>query len=460
MWAMAAFTPRPVANRAQRILARLFEQAPAVMGQDFSAMIDRALAGMEAGVRDSGRACCAESLASLRRRRDEALPAVLASLQRACLGGVPDSLPASRTGGLQLLDEDVMDEAGLLAGIAERHQFRASLPLLLLGQRFAVLLEQPPLAAADVPLGPRAFGVALAGVARRFGLCLHARVILFRAHDLVFMERYPIIAEALDATIDRAGVLPGLAFVPLRPRDVPGHFGRGQAAPLPPGTGRTLEADALAEVNRALDSLREVARLPDARAAERREVIAAMARYLLRYGRDSREWAEGLDVARSVLDAVRRREPAPPGVRRWIDDALRSIGYEAEEAERLAVGLVTAGAAAPVEANGAATSNLGAREQRCFERLAALPVGTLLGFSEAHGDLGFARVRYHYPEPRLLLLADENDGQEGLYELDMLARRMAEGAVWIIRSSGTQEGGEARKGAAAGNRASAREAGQ
>src|SRR3546814_4780854 len=116
---------------------------------------------MEAGVRDSGRACCAESLASLRRCRDEALPAVLASLQRACLGGVPDSLPASRTGGLQLLDEDVMDEAGLLAGIAERHQFRASLPLLLLGQRFAVLLEQPPLAAADVPLGPRAFGVAL-----------------------------------------------------------------------------------------------------------------------------------------------------------------------------------------------------------------------------------------------------------------------------------------------------------
>ncbi len=49
MWAMAAFTPRPVANRAQRILARLFEQAPAVMGQDFSAMIDRALAGLEAG---------------------------------------------------------------------------------------------------------------------------------------------------------------------------------------------------------------------------------------------------------------------------------------------------------------------------------------------------------------------------------------------------------------------------
>ena len=80
----------------------------------------------------------------------------------------------------------------------------------------------------------------------------------------------------------------------------------------------------------------------------------------------------------------------------------------------------------------------GAREQRCYERLAALPVGTLLGFSGDEGELGFARVRYHYPEPRLLLLADEEDGQEGLYELDLLARRMAQGAVWVIKATGAK----------------------
>ena len=444
---MAAPTPRPVANRAQRIIARLFEQAPSILGQDFAAMLDRALSDLERDARGSGRACCSESLATLRRRRTEALPAVLAVLQRACLQGVPASPLTAGAAGLQLLDAAAVDEAGLLAAIAERHQFRSSLPLLLLGQRFGVLLEQPPLAAADVPVGPRAFGVALAGVARRFGLCLHARLAVLRAHDLVFMERYPIIAEALDATIDRAGVLPGLAFVPLRPRDVPGHQGRGRTdAPLP--AAPTPEAAALAEVNRALESLRQVARLPDARADERREVIAAMARYLMKHGRDSREWAEGLEVARDVLDAVRRREPASETARRWIEDALRSVGYEPEEAERLAVGLVTAGAAAPSEPGATSASNRGAREQRCYERLAALPVGTLLGFSGDQGELGFARVRYHYPEPRLLLLADEDDGQEGLYELDMLARRMADGAVWVIRAASTKAAPEARAGSA------------
>ena len=159
-----------------------------------------------------------------------------------------------------------------------------------------------------------------------------------------------------------------------------------------------------------------------------------MARFLLRHGHDSPEWAEGMQVARSVLEAVRRREPAPPDVRHWIEEALRSLGYDAEDAERLAVGLVTAGAAAPSD-DPAAASNRGAREQRCYERLAALPLGALLGFSGHHGDLSYARLRYHYVEPRLLLLADEEDGQEALYELDTLARRMAEGAVWVTRAT-------------------------
>ena len=450
---MAASTPRPVANRAQRIVARLFEQAPAILRPDFDATLDRAIAAVDAEARNVGRACCQESLVVLRRRRGEALPAVLASLQRACLAGIPELPLATRGVGLQLLDEDVVDEAGLLAAIAERHQFRASLPLLLLGQRFAVLLEQPPLAAADVPLGPRAIGVALAGVARRFGLCLHARMALFRSHDLVFMERYPLIAEALDATVDRAGVLPGLAFVPLRPRDVPGHHGRGaKPAGEVPAAPAAPESAVLAEVNRALEELRAVARLPDARSAERREAITAMARFLLRHGKDSPEWAEGMRMARSVLEAVRRREPAPPEVRPWIEDALRSLGYDIEDAERLAVGLVTAGAAAPAESGTSTASSRGAREQRCYERLAALPVGTQLGFSGHHGDISTARLRYHYVEPRLLLLADDEDGQEGLYELDTLARRMAEGAVWVIRgtSAATPAGGtEVRGGAQA-----------
>ena len=116
---------------------------------------------------------------------------------------------------------------------------------------------------------------------------------------------------------------------------------------------------------------------------------------------------------------------------------MRSLGYGQEEAQRVAVGLVTAGAAAPSEAGPAPDSNRGAREQRCFERLATQPVGTLFGFSGHRGELTYARLRYHYVEPGLVLLADEEDGQEGMYELDSLARRMAEGTLWVIRGSTT-----------------------
>ena len=116
---------------------------------------------------------------------------------------------------------------------------------------------------------------------------------------------------------------------------------------------------------------------------------------------------------------------------------MRSLGYGQEEAQRVAVGLVTAGATVPDDTGPVSNSNRGAREQRCFERLAVLPVGTLFGFSGHRGELTYARLRYHYVEPRLVLLADEEDGQEGMYELDSLARRMAEGTLWIIRSSPT-----------------------
>ena len=46
-----------------------------------------------------------------------------------------------------------------------------------------------------------------------------------------------------------------------------------------------------------------------------------------------------------------------------------------------------------------------------------------------------SRLRYYYEGPGLLLLANEADGQEALFELDVVARQMAEGQAWIIRRS-------------------------
>jgi hypothetical protein len=334
---------------------------------------------------------------------------------------------------LALLDEEVIDEEGRLGAIADRHAHRASLPLLLLGQRFGVLLGRPPQDAAMLPVGPRAFGSALSGAARRAGLSLEARVALYDVYDAGFMHRYPEFAEAMDTGIDRAGVLPGLACVPLRPRDVPGHAGRGVAGA---GAGdpsvSPREADAARIVNEAVSALREVGRVPDALATERRETIAAMTRFLLRHGQDSAEWKACVDTARAVLDAAAHRQPPPPAARAWIEGALRSVGYGGDDARRLAEGLTSMDAPLPGAAAGA-TNTRSAREDRCRERQAMLSLATQIGFSSRDG-LVRARLRYFYPEPGLLLLATEGDGQEALFEIDAVARQMAEGQAWVIRS--------------------------
>jgi hypothetical protein len=434
--------------RARRIVAKLTDSLPGLLAAPLAAMLaelddDYARRAGQAGLgaaRDNwvesrrrlaeGRALLAATFFEGLRR--EALALMDPAAPQVVVASPP---PLQRT--LSLVDEEVLDEEGRLGAIADRHTHRASLPLLLLGQRFGVLLGRPPQDAAVLPVGPRAFGRALSGAARRAGLSLEARIALYNVYDAGFMHRYPEFAEAMDAGVDRAGVLPGLAFVPLRPRDVPGHAGRGVAAPAPAGaaagSAAAREAEAARVVNEAISRLREVGRVPDALATERRETIAAMTRFLLRHGPDSSEWKACVDTARDVLDAAARRQPPPPAARAWIVGALRSVGYGNEDARRLAEGLTSMDATLSGPVAGGVANTRTAREQRCRDRLAALPLGTQLGFSAREGMVR-ARLRYFYPEPGLLLLVTEGDGQEALFEIDVVARQMAEGQAWVIRS--------------------------
>ena len=439
--------------RARRIVADLTESLPGLLGTALDALLleldaeyaRRITQAATGAARDGwvesrrrlaeGRAVFAAAFFEGLRRESLALLDPRAPQPPAALDGAAP--PAQRH--LALVEEEVLDEDGALGAIATRHEHRASLSLLLLGPRFGVMLGRPPLDAAALPVGPQAFGRSLAGAARRAGLSLDARIALYGVYDRGgFMQQYPEIVETLDARIDRAGVLPGLAFVPLRPRDVPGHAGRGMAndaatrgdAPVEGATPAT--ADALRVVNEAVAQLRKVGRVPDSMAAERRETIAAMTRYLLRHGPGSPEWQACVDTARSVLDATARHQPAPPEARTWIEGALRSVGYDGDDARRLAEGLTSMDGApqslVPVSGN-----TRSAREQRCRERIATLPIGTQIGFSAREG-LVRTRLRYFYPEPGLLLLATEGDGQEALYEIDVVARQMAEGQAWLIRN--------------------------
>lgn len=437
--------------RARRIAAALADSLPGLLEPPLDAMLaeldeDYARRAAEAG-QGVSRDAWMESRRRLAQGRALFTATFFEGLRRESLALMDPRAPQTVVAAprlkreLALVDEDVLDEEGRLGAIANRHEHRASLSLLLLGQRFGVLLGRPPQDAATLPVGPQAFGRALAGAARRTGLSLDARIALYDLYDTGFMRRYPEFAEAMDASVDRAGVLPGLAFVPLRPRDVPGHAGRGVASPRADDTADQAlalrEAEAARVVNEAVAQLRQVGRVPDALASERRETIAAMTRFLLRHGPGSIEWKTCVDTARAVLDAAARREPPPPAARAWIEEALRSVGYAGSEARRLAEGLTSMDGKPVVGAAGEGARS--AREERCRERLATLPIGTQIGFSSRDGTVR-ARLRYFYPEPGLLLLATE-DGQEALFEIDAVARQMAEGQAWVIRSRPAEAAG-------------------
>jgi hypothetical protein len=436
--------------RSGEIVEQLLNQLPALLGEDIVELMQRlheALASSAVSVFDQP-PCCRDSQRALLYRQGEALPALVASLRRECeaLAVAPPGRRAEPVvpGAPQVLrlqDEDSIDEEAALSSIARRHASRASFPLLLLGQRFGVLFARPAMDADKLPVGPRAFCRALGDAATRMGLCAHTRMALYRLYDVDFMDHYPRFAEAFDALVDEAGILPGLAYVPLR---------RG-AAPIATAVAQMSEQDALQSVNRAAEALAPQAGLPARMQAERQEAIFAMARYLLRHGRDSSQWSECIGVADALLDAAKTGTATPEEAEDWLRRAIGAVGYGDSDAERLASGLTTraadtaeageAGAhgtgdetAAEAPAADDAPRERGVREQRCFDRLLLLDPGAMLGFSAGDGSFLHLCVREHLHDPARLLLAMPDDKREIMFEVDMLARLVASGQAWVMRT--------------------------
>lgn len=435
--------------RSGEIVGQLLAQLPALLGDDIDELLQRlqeALSSSVVSIFDQP-ACCRDSQRALTFRKGQALPAVLASLRAECeaLALAPPGRIVEAPvvpGGPQVLrlqEEDSLDEEAALASIARRHASRASFPLLLLGQRFGVLFARPAMGADVLPVGPRAFCRALGAAATQVGLCPHARMALYRLYDVEFMDQYPRFAEAFDALVDAAGILPGLAYVPLR---------RG-ATPVATAVAEVSEKDALQSVNRAAEALAPQAALPARMQAERQEAIFAMARYLLRHGRDSSQWSECIGVADAMLDAARAGNETPEEAERWLRRAIGAVGYAEGDADRLVAGLTTRGddarpapdaagadAAPPGDAPAApsAPRERGVREQRCFDRLLLLDPGAMLGFSAGDGTFLHLCVREQLPDPARLLLSMPEDQREIMFEVDMLARLVASGQAWVMRT--------------------------
>ena len=165
-----------------------------------------------------------ETVRLLQVHRNEFAPAFLTGLQEALVGirdrraesPGPELAPSVDT--MRLVAHNEVDEDSELNSIALRHEARAGLPLMLLGQRFGVLAGAPAFEPAALPVGPRNLGRLLARACDVLQVNKPTRVQLYGLFDHQLMSGYEGLVEKMNGVMDAANVLPGLTFVPLRPR--------------------------------------------------------------------------------------------------------------------------------------------------------------------------------------------------------------------------------------------------
>ncbi|QOD90681.1 DUF1631 domain-containing protein [Lysobacter sp. CW239] len=210
---------------------RLLEQLQSLIGTELGRELERLLDTLEQDLfrqadraRNSGsQSVYLAALQTLRSQRDAVVPRFLSGLATALANlhePTPDDSKASSPDveSLRLVDHHEIAEDNVLTEIARRHESRAGLPLLLLGQRFGVLAGQPAFDAARLPVGPQALGRMLALASKEAVVDVDTRLQLYRLFDRQLMAGYLTLVETMNAQLDGANVLPGLAFVPSRRR--------------------------------------------------------------------------------------------------------------------------------------------------------------------------------------------------------------------------------------------------
>ncbi len=167
--------------------------------------------------------------------------AALGSL-RAPLLSEEETPAATDFGDLQLVDHSEVTETNVLTAIARRHESRAGLPLLLLGQRFGVLAGQPAFDGSRLPVSPVALATMLSHASAGLTGDVETRLQLYHLFDRQLMAGYLTLVEAMNALLDGANVLPGLTFVPTQTRRRKGDR-TGTAATADPDPDAAGEQD-------------------------------------------------------------------------------------------------------------------------------------------------------------------------------------------------------------------------
>ena len=182
-------------------------------------------------------------LQSLRQHRADLVPQFLDGLEASLsrLREPPEIEPQEaprqdplRFQRLTLVEDTDLDRDIVLREIARRETQRCGTPLLLLGQRFGVLAGRPALDPERLPIGPYALCRVLRRAVESQHLNLDSQLQLYRVFERQVMERYGELVERLNVLLAHEGVLPGLVYLPYRPRTQGQSRGQGPA-PAPAG---------------------------------------------------------------------------------------------------------------------------------------------------------------------------------------------------------------------------------
>ncbi|MBD9478729.1 DUF1631 domain-containing protein [Pseudoxanthomonas sp. PXM02] len=182
-------------------------------------------------------------LRSLQKNRVELVPHYMFALE-AELAGIRSARAAGEQAQvrldyqtLTLVEDAAMDEEIVLREVARRHEQRGNAQILMLGQRFGVLACRPAYEAENLPLGPHRLSHLLKDAAACLELSIDAQLVLYRSFDHKVMLNYTEWANTVNQFLAREGILPGLAYMPRRVRNLevvrpPSDEARGGARPM------------------------------------------------------------------------------------------------------------------------------------------------------------------------------------------------------------------------------------
>ncbi|WP_082746502.1 MULTISPECIES: DUF1631 domain-containing protein [Stenotrophomonas] len=146
----------------------------------------------------------------------DALAAQVAAFKEA-----PKATPEAHAAAFKamtLVEDTDIDRDIVLHEMARREAFRTTNPLLLLGQRFAVLAAQPAFDPERLPVGPYALCRALRDCGEQMQFNLDTQLALYQVFERLVMPRHGELLDRLNILLEREGVLPGLVYRPHLPR--------------------------------------------------------------------------------------------------------------------------------------------------------------------------------------------------------------------------------------------------